>query len=76
VARSRPYNWAPFRTCSTGFAGTADGSQREVYLLLGREWTRDLALTLNGKREKRNSPNGILAVELPEGRSEFRIEKP
>ncbi len=26
--------------------------------------------------EKRNSPNGILAVELPEGRCEFTIEKP
>ena len=61
---------------STGFTGAADGPQRQVYLLLGREWTSDLVFTLNGKREKRNSPNGILAVELPEGRSEFSIEKP
>jgi hypothetical protein len=58
----------------TGFTGTAEGPQREVYLLLGREWTSDLVLTLNGKREKRNSPNGILAIELSEGRSEFSIE--
>jgi len=61
---------------TTGFTGAADGPLREVYLLLGREWTSDLLLTLNGKREKRNSPNGILAVELPEGSCEFTIEKP
>jgi hypothetical protein len=60
---------------ATGFAGTANGPQRDVYLLLGREWTSDLVLGLNGKREKRNSPNGILAVRLPEGRSTFTIEK-
>ena len=59
-----------------GFSGTADGPQREVYLLLGREWTNDLELTLNGKREKRNSPNGILAVTLPAGPCEFTIGKP
>jgi len=28
---------------------------------------------LNGKR---SSPNGILAIELPEGRCEFTTEKP
>ena len=50
--------------------------RREVYLLLGRDWTSDLILTLGGRREKRNSPNGILAIELPEGRSEFTIGKP
>jgi hypothetical protein len=61
---------------ATGFSGTADGLQRDIYLLLGREWTSDLVLTLNGKREKRNSPNGLLAIELPEGRCEFTIEKP
>jgi len=61
---------------ATGFTGTAEGPQREIYLLLGREWTSDLVLTLNGKRGKRNSPNGILAVELPEGRCDFTIEKP
>jgi len=61
---------------ATGFTGSADGSQRDVYLLLGREWTSDLVLTLGGKREKRNSPNGILAVTLPEGPCEFTIEKP
>jgi len=61
---------------ATGFTGAADGPQRDIYLLLGREWTSDLVLTLNGKREKRNSPNGILAVELPEGRCEFAIERP
>jgi hypothetical protein len=61
---------------ATGFTGIADGPQRDVYLLLGRDWTSDLVLTLGGKREKRNSPNGILAVELPEGRCEFTIEKP
>ncbi|MEA3368596.1 MAG: hypothetical protein U9R68_10850, partial [Planctomycetota bacterium] len=61
---------------ATGFTGTADGPQHDVYLLLGREWTSDLVLTLNGKRERRNSPNGILAVGLPDGRSEFTIERP
>jgi hypothetical protein len=61
---------------ATGFTGSAEGPQRDIYLLLGREWTSDLVLTLNGKREKRNSPNGILAIELPEGRCEFTIEKP
>ena len=61
---------------ATGFTGGADGPRRDVYLLLGRQWTSDLVLTLNGKREKLNSPNGILAVELPEGRCEFTIEKP
>jgi hypothetical protein len=60
----------------TGFTGTADGPQRDVYLLLGRDWTSDLVLTLGGNRDKRNSPNGILAIELPEGRCEFTIEKP
>ncbi|MBM4033942.1 MAG: hypothetical protein FJ291_19490 [Planctomycetes bacterium] len=60
----------------TGFTGSADGSQREIYLVLGREWTSDVVLTLNGKREKRNSPNGILAVAPPEGHCEFTIEKP
>lgn len=60
---------------ATGFTGTADGPKREIYLLLGREWTSDLVLTLNGKHEKRNSPNGILAIELPERRCEFIIEK-
>jgi len=61
---------------ATGFTGTAEGAKRDVYLLLGREWTSDLVLTLNGKRETLNSPNGILAVELPEGRCEFAIERP
>jgi hypothetical protein len=61
---------------ATGFTGSAEGPQRDIYLLLGREWTSDLVLTLNGKREKRNSPNGILALELPEGHCEFTIEKP
>jgi hypothetical protein len=61
---------------ATGFTGIADGRQRNIYLLLGREWTSDLVLVLNGKREKLNSPNGILAVELPEGRCKFAIEKP
>jgi hypothetical protein len=61
---------------TTGFTGTADGARRDVYLILGREWTSDLVLTLNGKREKLDSPNGILAVELPEGRCAFTIEKP
>lgn len=61
---------------ATGFSGSAEGSQRNIYLLLGREWTSDLVLTLGGQREKLNSPNGILAVELPEGRCEFTIEKP
>lgn len=61
---------------ATGFTGSAEGPQRNVYLLLGREWTSDLVLTLSGKRERLNSPNGILAVELPEGRCEFTIEKP
>jgi hypothetical protein len=60
----------------TGFTGTADGPQRDVYLLLGRDWTSDLVLTLGGKRQKLNSPNGILAIELPEGPCEFTIEKP
>jgi hypothetical protein len=61
---------------ATGFTGTAEGPQRDIYLLLGREWTSDLVLTLNGKRERLNSPNGILAIELPGGRCEFTIEKP
>ena len=61
---------------ATGFTGTADGPRRDVYLILGREWTSDLVLTLNGKRQKLNSPNGILAIELPEGRCAFTIEKP
>ncbi|KPK42037.1 MAG: hypothetical protein AMK72_14685 [Planctomycetes bacterium SM23_25] len=61
---------------TTGFTGTADGLQRDIYLLLGREWTSDLVLTLNGKRERLDSPNGILAIELPGGRSEFTIERP
>ncbi|HUT59081.1 MAG TPA: hypothetical protein VNA25_14625 [Phycisphaerae bacterium] len=61
---------------ATGFTGGADGPRRDVYLLLGREWTSDLVLTLNGKRKKLSSPNGILAVELPAGRCEFAIEKP
>jgi len=61
---------------ATGFTGTADGPQRDVYLLLGRDWTSDLVFTLGGKREELNSPNGILAIELPEGRCEFTIEKP
>ena len=61
---------------ATGFTGGAEGPRRDIYLLLGRGWTSDLMLTLNGKREKLNSPNGILAVELPEGRCEFTIEKP
>jgi hypothetical protein len=61
---------------ATGFTGTADGPRRDVYLLLGRDWTSDLVLTLDGKREKRNSPNGILAIELPAGQCEFSIEKP
>jgi hypothetical protein len=61
---------------ATGFTGTADGPRRDVYLLLGRDWTSDLVLTLGGQREKRNSPNGILAIELPEGPCEFSIEKP
>ncbi len=61
---------------ATGFTGSAQGPRRNVYLLLGRDWTSDLVLTLDGKREKLNSPNGILAVELPEGRCEFTIEKP
>jgi hypothetical protein len=60
----------------TGFTGSADGSQRDVYLLLGRNWTSDLVLTLDGNREKRNSPNGILAIELPEGQCKFTIERP
>jgi len=60
----------------TGFTGTADGPQRDVYLLLGRDWTSDLVLTLGGKRQKLNSPNGILAIELPEGPCKFTIEKP
>lgn len=59
---------------ATGFTGTAEGPQRDIYLLLGRDWTSDLVLTLAGKREKRNSPNGILAIELPEGQCEFTIE--
>jgi len=59
-----------------GFTGTADGSQRDIYLVLGRNWTSDLVLILNGKREKRDSPNGILAVELPEGQCDFTIERP
>ena len=58
------------------FTRVAEESQRSVYRLLGREWTIDLVLTLGGRREKVNSPNGILAVELPEGRCEFTIEKP
>ena len=61
---------------ATGFTGSAEGPRRDVYLLLGREWTSDLVLILNGKREKLNSPNGLLAIELPEGRCEFTIEKP
>jgi len=61
---------------ANGFTGTADGPRRDVYLILGREWTSDLVLALNGKREKLNSPNGILAIELPAGRCEFTIEKP
>ncbi|KPK41376.1 MAG: hypothetical protein AMK72_15285 [Planctomycetes bacterium SM23_25] len=61
---------------ATGFIGSAEGPHRNVYLLLGRDWTSDLVLTLNGKSKKRNSPNGILAIELPEGRCEFAIEKP
>ncbi len=61
---------------ATGFTGSTEGPQRDIYLLLGREWTSDLVLTLNGKRERRNSPNGILAIELPEGRCEFTIGKP
>jgi len=61
---------------ATGFTGSAEGPQRDIYLLLGREWTSDLVLTLNGKRKRLNSPNGILAIELPEGRCEFTIEKP
>jgi len=61
---------------ATGFTGTAEGPQRDIYLLLGREWTSDLVLILNGKRERLNSPNGILAIELPEGRCEFTIGKP
>ena len=61
---------------ANGFTGTADGPRRDVYLILGREWTSDLVLTLNGKREKLNSPNGILAIGLPEGCCEFTIEKP
>jgi hypothetical protein len=61
---------------ASGFTGTADGPPRGIYLLLGREWTSDLTLTLNGQREKLNSPNGLLAIELPEGRCEFTIEKP
>jgi hypothetical protein len=61
---------------ATGFTGATEGPQRDIYLILGREWTSDLVLTLNGKREKLNSPNGILAIELPAGRSEFTIEKP
>ena len=60
----------------TGFTGIAEGPSRDVYLLLGQEWTSDLVLMRNGKRERRNSPNGILAMELPEGHSEFTIEKP
>ena len=61
---------------ATGFIGTADGSQRDVYLILGREWTSDLVLALNGQHEKRESPNGLLAIGLPEGRCTFTIEKP
>ncbi len=61
---------------ATGFTGSAEGPQRDIYLLLGRDWTSDLAFTLNGKREKLNSPNGILAIELPEGRCTFTIRKP
>ncbi len=61
---------------AAGFTGGAEGPQRDVYLLLGRQWTSDLVLTLNGKRQKLNSPNGILAVALPEGRCKFTIEKP
>lgn len=61
---------------ATGFTGTAEGPQRGIYLILGREWTSHLMLALNGKRERRDSPNSILAVELPERRSEFTIEKP
>jgi hypothetical protein len=61
---------------ATGFTGSAEGPQRDIYLLLGREWTSDLVLTLNGKRKSLNSPNGILAIDLPEGRCEFTIEKP
>ena len=61
---------------ATGFTGSAEGPQRGIYLLLGREWTSDLVLTLNGKREKLNSPNGILAIGLPAGRCELTIEKP
>ena len=61
---------------ATGFTGTAEGPQRSIYLILGRQWTSDLMLTLNGKREKRNSPNGILAIDLPEGTTEFTIQKP
>jgi len=61
---------------ATGFTGTAEGPKRDIYLILGTEWTSDLVFTLNDKREKLHSPNGILAVELPEGRSEFTIEKP
>jgi hypothetical protein len=61
---------------ATGFTGTADGPQRDIYLVLGREWTSDLVLTLNGRREKRESPNGLLAIALPAGRCAFTIEKP
>ncbi len=61
---------------ATGFTGSADGPQRNIYLALGRDWTSDLVLTLGGDRKKLNSPNGILAIELPEGHSEFTIEKP
>ena len=61
---------------ATGFTGSVEGPQRDIYLLLGRKWTSDLVLTVNGKRKKLNSPNGILAIELPEGRCEFTIEKP
>jgi hypothetical protein len=61
---------------ATGFTGSAEGPQRDIYLLLGREWTSGLVLILNGKRQKLNSPNGLLAIELPEGRCEFAIEKP
>ena len=64
------------RQTATGFTGTADGPRRDVYLLLGRDWTSDLVFALGGKHEKRNSPNGILAIELPEGRCEFTIKKP